>query len=81
MDNVGLVELFTEFLAFVSNIKAIKPLLYQDSTSVIPMVTEEGGVTSTKHMRIRLNLVLEAVQQDRVEVRHIYMKQINGSPH
>jgi predicted small secreted protein len=44
-DNVGFVELFAEFVAFVTNSEQMKPLIYQDSTSVITMVTEGGGVT------------------------------------
>jgi hypothetical protein len=39
---------------FVTNVKTIKPLIYQDSTSVITMVTEGGGVMRMKHMRIHL---------------------------
>jgi hypothetical protein len=54
-DNLGLVELFAEFMASVTNGKAIKPLIYQ---SIIMMVTEGGGVTRTKHMRTCLHLVL-----------------------
>lgn len=38
------------------------------------MVSEGGGVTRTKHMRTRLHLVLEAVQQDRVEIKYINTK-------
>jgi hypothetical protein len=44
-DNVGFVELFAEFVAFVTNSGQMKPLIYEDSTSVITMVTEGGGVT------------------------------------
>jgi hypothetical protein len=46
-DNVGLAELFAEFVAFVTNSEQMKPLIYQDSTSVITMVTEGGGATRT----------------------------------
>ncbi len=73
-DNLGLVGLFAEFLSFVTNRKEIKPLIYQESTSVITMVMEGGGVTRTKHMRTRLHLVLEAVQQDRVEIKYANTK-------
>jgi hypothetical protein len=39
-DNIGFAELFAEFVAFVMNSEQMKPLIYQDSTSVITMVTE-----------------------------------------
>jgi predicted small secreted protein len=73
-DNVGFVELFAEFVAFVTNSEQMKPLIYQDSASVITMVTEGGGVTRTKTMRTRMNLVLEAVKEDRIEVRYVNTK-------
>jgi hypothetical protein len=49
-DNLGLVELFAEFLAFVTDGRENKPLLYQDTMSVIMMVSEGGGLTRTKHL-------------------------------
>jgi hypothetical protein len=73
-DNLALVELFSEFVAFVTDSKEIKPVIYQDSTSVITMVTEGGGAVRTKHMRTRMHLVLEAVRQNRAEIRYIGTK-------
>jgi hypothetical protein len=73
-DNIGLAELFAEFVAFVTNSKQMKPLIYQDSTSVITMVTEGGGVTRSKTMRTRMCLVLEAVKEDRVEIKYVNTK-------
>jgi hypothetical protein len=35
LDNLGLIELFAEFLPFVTDTKEMKPLVYQDSTSMI----------------------------------------------
>jgi len=66
--------LFAEFVAFVMNSEQMKPLIYQDSTSVITMVTGGGGVTRTKTMRTRMNLVLEAVKEDRIEIRYVNTK-------
>jgi hypothetical protein len=43
-DNVGFVELFEEFLSFLLNIKERMPIIYQDCTSVIDLVTKGGGV-------------------------------------
>jgi hypothetical protein len=74
LDNVGFAEIFVEFVAFVMNSEQMKPLIFQDSTSVITMVTEGGGVTRTKMMRMRMNLVLEAVKEDRIEIRYVNTK-------
>ena len=73
-DYVGFFKLFAEFVAFVTNSEQMKPLIYQDSTSVITMVTEGGGVTQTKTMKTRMNLVLEAVKEDRIDVRYVNTK-------
>jgi hypothetical protein len=67
-DNVGFVELFEEFLAFILNINQRVPTIYQDSTSVISLVTRGGGVMRTKHLRARMNLGLEAVTENRIEI-------------
>jgi len=66
--------LFAEYVAFVMNSEQMKPLIYQDSTLVITMVTEGGGVMRTKTMRTRMNLVLEAVKEDRIEIRYMNTK-------
>jgi hypothetical protein len=68
-DNVGFIELFAELVAFVINEPMVTPVIYQDNTSVIDMVTSGGGITRTKHMRTRLHLVLEAIKESRVVVQ------------
>jgi hypothetical protein len=73
-DNIGFAELFAEFVAFVTNSEQMKPLIYQDSTSVITMVTEGGGATRSKTMRTRMCLVLEAVKEDRIEIKYVNTK-------
>ncbi len=65
-DNLGLIELFHEFITFVMNSKIEIPLIYQDNTSVISMVTLGGGITRMKHMRLRIFLVLESLKEWRV---------------
>jgi hypothetical protein len=77
-DHLVLVERFAEFLAFVTDSEEIKPLIYQDSTSVITMVTEGGGAVRTEYMRTRMNLVLEAVQQKRVEIGYVGTKEMKA---
>jgi hypothetical protein len=42
-NNLGFIELFHEFISFLMNAIAEIPLIYQDNTSVISMVTSGGG--------------------------------------
>jgi hypothetical protein len=70
-DNIGFVELFAEFLGFITNTDVTIPIIYQDSTSVISLVKEGGGLTRTKHLRVRMELCKEALKEKRIEV--IYM--------
>jgi hypothetical protein len=77
-DNLALAELFSEFIAFVMDLTETKPLIYQDSTSVITMMTEGGVAVRTKHMRTRMHLVLEAVRQNRVEIKYIGTKEMKA---
>jgi len=46
-------------------------VIYQDSTSVIALVTRGGGVVRTKHLRVRMNLCKEALNLKRFIVCHI----------
>ena len=63
-DNVNQVELFQELLEFMVNGATDKPVIHQDNTAVITLVTQGGGVARTKHMRTRMQLVLEAVKEN-----------------
>jgi hypothetical protein len=75
-DNIGLVELFHEFITFLVSEKLPTPIVYQDSTSVIALVTQGGGVTRTRHLRNRMHLVKEAVDEQRLNVRHCKTKEM-----
>jgi hypothetical protein len=77
-DNVGFIELFAELVAFVINEPMVTPVIYQDNTSVIDMVTSGGGITRTKHMRTRLHLVLEAIKESRVVVKRVGTKEMKA---
>jgi hypothetical protein len=46
------------------------PIVYQDSTSVITLVTQGGGVTRTQHLRNRMHLVKEAVDEQNLDIQH-----------
>ena len=64
-DKLGLVELFHEFVCFLVGRSVALPIVYQDYTSVISLVTRIGGVTRTKHLRARMNLVKESLELGR----------------
>ncbi len=44
-DYVGFVELFHEFVSFLISEQLSPPIIYQDSTLVITLVTQGGGAT------------------------------------
>jgi hypothetical protein len=70
-DNLGLLGLFHEFLEFLT-MKKIDPLtIYQVCNAVVLLVTKGGGQTRTKHLRARMNLGKEMVDEKRAEVKHI----------
>lgn len=64
-DYLGFVELL---LSFLPNEPEESPVLYQDNTSVLSLVTHGGGETRTKHLRAGKYLCMEAVQEGRVKV-------------
>jgi hypothetical protein len=70
-DNTNLVELFQEFLGFVLNQRVCVPIVYQDNTSVISLVTIGGGIVRTKHLRARMGLVREAIENNKLEIKHV----------
>jgi hypothetical protein len=69
-DNLGLVELFCEFLEFVSQSLVPVPTIYQDCSAVVSLVTKGGGKTRTKHLRARMNLAKEMVDKGRAVIVH-----------
>ncbi len=78
-DHVGFVELFAELVDFILYESRSKPpVIFQDSTSVIEMVTSGGGITRTKHMRTRLYLVLEVIKESRIVVKRVGMKEMKA---
>jgi hypothetical protein len=53
-DNISFAELFSEFLEFITNTHNTKPLIFEDCTAVISLVTLGGGAARTKHLRVRI---------------------------
>jgi hypothetical protein len=68
---IFLVELFKEFLEFITQSKIPAPVVYQDCSAVVSLVTQGGGKTRMKHLRARMNLAKEMVDEGRVEIKHI----------
>ncbi len=70
-DNLGLIKLFREFLEFLTQSPVPMPTIYQDCSAVVSLVMKGGGKTRTKHLRPRMNLAKEMVDEARAEVVHI----------
>jgi hypothetical protein len=47
-----------------------KPIIHQDSTSVLSLITQGGGATRTKHLQARVHLAKESIDEARVTVVH-----------
>jgi hypothetical protein len=70
-DNLGLIELFKELVDFVIGEESKVPIVFQDCKSVISLVTIGGGITRTKHLRARMNLGKEMVDEGRIKVIYV----------
>jgi hypothetical protein len=70
-DNLGMIELFQEFVEFVMGKKVEAALVYQDCNAVVSLVTRGGGQTRTKHLRARMNLRKEMVDEGRVVIKYL----------
>jgi hypothetical protein len=75
-NNVGFVELFHELVSFILNCKIGIPMVYQDNTSVILLVTVGGGIMRTNHMRIRMYLVMEALKEGKIKVEYVHTSEM-----
>ena len=73
-DNLGLVGLFYEFVCFLTGGRIGVPIVYQDSTSVISLITRGGGVTRTKHLRARMFIAKGLVESGEVLVCYLNTK-------
>jgi hypothetical protein len=73
-DNIGIIELFDKFITFLVNDKIPTPVIYQDSSSVVSLVTLGGGITRTRHLRNRMHLAKESVDLHCLVIRHCNAK-------
>lgn len=71
MDNLELVELLQEFIEFLMMMKQKPPTIYQNCSAVVTLVTKGGETPRTKHLRARMYLGKEAVDERRVKVVHV----------
>jgi len=69
---MGLVELFKEFVEFLTMRNIETPIVYEDCNAVVSLVTLGGGVTRTKHLRARIHHGMEMVDEKRLKV--VYKK-------
>jgi hypothetical protein len=69
-DNLGLVELFQEFVNFLVMENVQMPVVYQYCNAVVSLVTIGGGVTRIKHLRVRMNLGKEMVDEGKIKVTY-----------
>ncbi len=46
------------------------PVIYQDCQAVVSLVTKGGGVTRTKHLRARMHLGKEMIDEGRGSVEY-----------
>ncbi len=77
-DNLGLGELFKEFVDFITGKNMKTPVVFQDCKAVISLVTIGGGITCTKHRRARMNLGKEMVDEGRVKVVYVKVEEMKA---
>ena len=63
-----------EFLCFLVGKRVPVQIIYQDSTSVISLITQGGGTPRTKHLRARMNLAKETLDKNRASVVNLNTK-------
>ena len=71
-DKLRLIGLFHEVVLFLIGKEADVPIMSQDSTSVISLITKGGGTTRTKHLRAQMFIAKELV-----ELREIILLYLN----
>ena len=64
------------FIGFITNTPVQIPVIFQDSTSVISLVTKGGGIVRTKHLCVRMNLCKEGVDQNKFQIVYVPTKRM-----
>jgi uncharacterized protein YndB with AHSA1/START domain len=73
---IALVENCDEFVRSLGYEDIISPLILQDNTSTIFMVTQGGGKPRTKHLRVRQYLIKDKVDAKDVEISYIHTEKM-----
>jgi hypothetical protein len=63
---------------FLVGHEIVVPIVYQDCKAVISLVTIGGGVTRTKHLRARMNLGKEMVEEKRVKGEYVKAEEMKA---
>ena len=77
-DKMSFAELVWELVCSLVGRCLPIPIIYQDSTSVISLITQGGGVARTKHLRARINLAKEMLEENHAEVQYLNTKKNAG---
>jgi hypothetical protein len=69
-------------VSFLIGKKALVPIVYQDSTSVISPITKGGGITRTKHLWVRMHIAKELMELEEILVHYLNTKDMpaDGAP-
>ena len=73
-DKMSFAEMVWEFVCFLVGKRVPAPIIYQDSTSVISLITQGEGARRTKHLRARMNLAKEMLDENRASVVYLNTK-------
>jgi hypothetical protein len=83
-NNSGFAELFQEFVEILTIQNQKPPTIYQDFNVVVSLVTKGGGAPRMKHLRARMNLGKELVDEERIVVSreaHTSRRNVGGWAH
>ena len=65
------VEIYNELIKSQGYCMETPPTIMQDNQSTISLVTKRGGAMRNKHLRVRQNLVKEAVDNLRIKIEFV----------
>lgn len=65
------VEIYNKLIKLQGNCMETPPTIMQDNQSIISLVTKGGEALHNKHLRVKLNLVKEAVDNLRIKIEFV----------
>ena len=75
-DMLKYVELYDEFVKKQGYNEHVIPKVMQDNQSTISLVTKGGGAPRNKHLRVRQNLVKQAVEMEQIEIEYMSTREM-----